>query len=66
MVGKEIIKGSILIDDNGKIAKQTDIADRVGSLEKGKDTDIVIWTADPMTNIGAHTYITFGGQRNCL
>ena len=34
------------------------IADRVGSLEKGKDADIVIWSADPMTNIGAHAYIT--------
>ena len=39
-------------------AKQTGIADRVGSLEKGKDADIVIWTADPMTAIGAHAYKT--------
>ena len=35
------------------------IADRVGSLEKGKDADIVIWTADPMTTVGAHAYMTF-------
>ena len=34
------------------------ISDRVGSLEKGKDADIVIWTADPMTTVGAHAYMT--------
>lgn len=34
------------------------ISDRVGSLESGKDADIVIWTADPMTSVGAHAYIT--------
>ena len=39
-------------------AKQTGIADRVGSLEAGKDADIVIWTADPMTTVGSHAYIT--------
>jgi imidazolonepropionase-like amidohydrolase len=35
------------------------IADRVGSLEKGKDGDIVIWTADPMTSLMARSYMTF-------
>ena len=39
-------------------AKQTGIGDRVGSLEKGKDADIVIWTADPLTTVGGHAYIT--------
>ena len=39
-------------------AQQTGIGDRVGSLEPGKDADIVIWTADPMTTVGAHAYIT--------
>ena len=39
-------------------ARQTGIADRVGSLEVGKDADIVIWTADPMTAVGAHAYMT--------
>jgi imidazolonepropionase-like amidohydrolase len=39
-------------------AKQTGIGDRVGSLEKGKDADIVIWTADPLTTVGAHAYTT--------
>ena len=34
------------------------IADRVGSLEVGKDADLVIWTADPLTTIGAHALTT--------
>ena len=34
------------------------VADRVGSLEAGKDADIVIWTADPMYTIGAKAYTT--------
>ena len=34
------------------------IADRVGSLEVGKDADIVIWTADPLRKIGAQAYMT--------
>ncbi len=38
------------------------IADRVGSLEPGKDADLVIWTADPLQTIGgeAHTTIVDG------
>jgi len=39
-------------------ATQTGIADRVGSLEPGKDGDVVIWNADPLKNIGAEAYIT--------
>ncbi len=39
-------------------ARQTGIGDRVGSLEVGKDADIVIWTADPLSNIGGEAYIT--------
>ena len=39
-------------------AVQTGIGDRVGSLETGKDADIVIWTADPMKTLGAESYIT--------
>jgi len=39
-------------------ATQTGIADRVGSLEPGKDGDVVIWTADPLTTIGGAAYIT--------
>jgi imidazolonepropionase-like amidohydrolase len=34
------------------------IADRVGSLEPGKDADIVIWTADPLQTIGGEAYTT--------
>lgn len=38
------------------------VADRVGSLEAGKDADIVIWNEDPLTAIGAtvHTTIVDG------
>lgn len=39
-------------------AVSTGISDRVGSLEVGKDADIVIWTADPMTTVGAESYMT--------
>ena len=39
-------------------AESVGIADRVGSLEVGKDGDVVIWTADPLTNIGGKAYVT--------
>ena len=39
-------------------AESLGIADRVGSLEPGKDGDVVIWTADPLTTIGGEAYIT--------
>ena len=39
-------------------ARQTGIADRVGSLEVGKDADIVIWTADPLSAIGGESWTT--------
>ena len=39
-------------------ANSTGIGDRVGSLEVGKDGDVVIWTADPMTTVGAESYMT--------
>ncbi len=39
-------------------AESLGIADRVGSLEPGKDADIVIWTADPLTTIGGHAWMT--------
>jgi imidazolonepropionase-like amidohydrolase len=39
-------------------AKALGIADRVGTLEAGKDADIVIWNADPLTTIGGSAYIT--------
>ena len=39
-------------------ANQTGIGDRVGSLEVGKDGDVVIWQDDPLTKIGTGAYIT--------
>ncbi len=39
-------------------ARQIGIADRVGSLEIGKDADIVIWTADPLSSIGGEAWTT--------
>ena len=30
----------------------------MGSLEPGKDADLVLWTADPLTTIGAEAYCT--------
>ena len=33
------------------------IQDRVGSLEIGKDADIIIWSADPLTTIGGKAHI---------
>jgi imidazolonepropionase-like amidohydrolase len=34
------------------------IADRVGSIEPGKDGDVVIWNADPLTTVAASAYMT--------
>ena len=39
-------------------ARATGIGDRVGSLEPGKDGDVVIWTADPMTTLGGEAWVT--------
>ena len=39
-------------------ANQTGIGDRVGSLEIGKDGDVVIWTADPLKTVGGEAYTT--------
>ena len=39
-------------------AGQTGIGDRVGSLEAGKDGDVVIWTANPLTTLGAQSCTT--------
>lgn len=39
-------------------AKQTGIGDRVGSLEVGKDGDVVIWQDDPLRVIGTSAYVT--------
>ena len=39
-------------------ARDTGIGDRVGSLEVGKDGDVVIWADDPLIKIGAEAYVT--------
>ena len=39
-------------------AESIGIADRVGTLEVGKDGDVVIWTDDPLVNVGACAYCT--------
>jgi imidazolonepropionase-like amidohydrolase len=39
-------------------AQVLEVAHRVGSLEVGKDADVVIWTADPLTTVGAHAWMT--------
>ncbi len=39
-------------------ARATGIDHRVGSLEPGKDADVVIWTADPLTNVSARAWAT--------
>ena len=39
-------------------ATLTGIGDRVGSLEVGKDGDVVIWQADPLREVGAEAHIT--------
>jgi imidazolonepropionase-like amidohydrolase len=39
-------------------ATQTGISDRVGSLEIGKDGDVVIWQDDPLLTVGAQAHVT--------
>ena len=39
-------------------AKQMGIVDRVGSLEVGKDGDVVVWNGDPLTDIAASSRFT--------
>ena len=34
------------------------IGDRVGSLEAGKDGDVVIWNRDPLLEVGGDAYVT--------
>ena len=34
------------------------IADRVGSIEVGKDADVVIWESDPISNMCSHALMT--------
>ena len=34
------------------------IGDRVGTLEAGKDADVVIWNGDPLVEIGTSAFVT--------
>ena len=40
-------------------ARSLGIDARVGSLEPGKDADLVLWAADPLTTIGGEAWMTF-------
>ncbi len=42
------------------------ISDRVGSLEVGKDADIVIWDADPLKEFVYTSYMTFIDGKLCF
>lgn len=39
-------------------AKSLGVDHRVGSLEPGKDADLVLWSADPLTTVGARSLLT--------
>lgn len=39
-------------------ARSLEIDDHVGSLEPGKDADLVLWTADPLTAVGGRAWMT--------
>lgn len=39
-------------------AESTGIGDRVGTLEVGKDGDVVIWQNNPITTVGAGAFVT--------
>lgn len=39
-------------------ARVLGVGDRIGSLEKGKDADLVVCTEDPLTTVGGEAYMT--------
>ena len=39
-------------------ARILQVEDRVGALKPGMDGDVVVWTADPLTTVGAHAAVT--------
>ena len=44
-------------------ARVLGVADRVGSLEVGKDADLVLWTGDPLDVMQRATEVYVGGRR---
>jgi imidazolonepropionase-like amidohydrolase len=44
-------------------AKIFGVADRTGSLEPGKDADLVIWTGDPFEPLSQATAVFIQGQQ---
>ncbi|WP_035770072.1 amidohydrolase [Arthrobacter castelli] len=44
-------------------AKVMGVADRVGSLEVGKDADLVLWTGDPLDVMQRATQVFIGGRQ---
>jgi N-acetylglucosamine-6-phosphate deacetylase len=44
-------------------AKQLRIDDRVGSIERGKDADLVIWSGSPLSTLGRCEQTWIDGQR---
>ena len=43
-------------------ANNTDIGDRVGSLEPGKDADLVIWNVDPLDTMSEAGIVIVDGK----
>jgi imidazolonepropionase-like amidohydrolase len=47
-------------------AKVFGVADRIGSLEPGKDADVVVWTGDPFEPLSQPTAIFIKGEAQPL
>ncbi|MBO4289710.1 MAG: amidohydrolase [Lachnospiraceae bacterium] len=43
-------------------AKILKLEDRIGSIEKGKDADLAVWTGDPLSNMSRCKYTVIDGE----